>query len=128
MLDLPELRDDPDLVPSRTRYPFADRIEKAVDEKFPAKTALEWAALAREAKVPMVWVPDAAGIIGHPIFNARQSLVPFETGGGTYKVPRTPFRLEATPPRRSRVSASPTSLWAGLGRSRPASSPTRART
>lgn len=99
MLDLPDLRDDPDVLPSRTRYPFADRIEQAVDAKFPAKTALEWAALAREAKVPMVWVPDAEGIIEHPIFNARQSLATFEAGGKTWKVPRTPFRLEETPPR-----------------------------
>lgn len=99
MLDLPELRDDPDLVPSRTRYPFADRIEQAVDTRFPGKTALEWAALAREAKVPMVWVPDALGIIEHPIFNARQSLASFEAEGKTYRVPRTPFRLEETPPR-----------------------------
>lgn len=99
MLDLPELRDDPDLVPSRTRYPFADRIEQAVDMRFPAKTALEWAALARAAKVPLVWVPDAQGILEHPIFNARQSLASFEAGGKTYKVPRTPFRLENTPPR-----------------------------
>ena len=99
MLDLPDLRDDPDILPSRTRYPFAERIEQAVDSRFPRKTALEWAALAREAKVPMVWVPDAEGIIEHPIFNARESLATFEAGGKTYKVPRTPFRLEETPPR-----------------------------
>ena len=99
MLDLPDLRDDPEIVPSRTRYPFAERIEQAVDAKFPAKTALEWAALARAAKVPMVWVPDAEGILEHPIFNARRSLASFEADGRVWKVPRTPFRLEETPPR-----------------------------
>ena len=99
MLDLPDLRDDPELIASRTRYPHAERIETAFNTKFPAKTALEWAALGREHKVPMVWVPDAEGIIDHPIFNARGSLAEFTVDGQTFKVPRTPFRLEQTPPR-----------------------------
>ncbi len=98
MLGLPELRDDPDLLPSRTRYPHVDRIEAAFDAKFPQKTALEWAALGREHKVPMAWVPDAEGIVGHPIFNARQTLAQMRVGGQLYKVPRTPFCLTETPP------------------------------
>ncbi len=95
----------------------------------------------------MVWVPDAEGIIEHPIFNARESLASFEADGKTYKVPRTPFRLEGTPPRldlstppldvpqsepltpwpRSQASALPISPWAGPDRSQRASSPTWAR-
>ena len=99
MLDLPELREDPDLIPARTRYPHADRIEAAFNEKFPAKTAHEWAALGRQHKVPMVWVPDARGIVEHPIFNARKTLAEVVVAGQTYKVPRTPFCLTETPPR-----------------------------
>ncbi len=106
MLGLPDLRDDPELVPSRTRYPHVDRIEAAFDAKFPEKTALEWAALGREHKVPMAWVPDAQGIVDHPIFNARGALAELRVDGHAYKVPRTPFCLQANPPRRD-LNAAP---------------------
>ncbi len=99
ILELPHMRDDPDLLPSRTRYPFADQIEPALDKVFPEKTAEEWAELGRLAKVPMVVVPNAQGILEHPIFNARGSLVETEAGGYRFKTPRTPFSLEDTPPR-----------------------------
>ncbi|MCA8928909.1 MAG: CoA transferase, partial [Alphaproteobacteria bacterium] len=99
MLGLADFRDDPDLLPARTRYPHADRIEPEFDRVFPTKTAMEWAALGRAHKVPMVIVPDAQGILDHPIFQARQSLARFSAEGRTYRVPRTPLRLERTPPR-----------------------------
>ena len=99
IIGLPEFIDDPDLAPQRTRYPHGDRMEAAFDARFPRKTAEEWAALGREAKVPMVVVPNAIGILEHPVFNARNSLAEFEVGGKTYRIPRTPFRLEKTPSR-----------------------------
>lgn len=99
MIGLPEFIDDPDLAPQRTRYPHGDRMDAAFDARFPLKTAEEWAALGRDAKVPMVVVPNAIGILEHPVFNARQSLAELTVDGKTYRVPRTPFRLEKTPPR-----------------------------
>ena len=99
IIGLPDFAEDPDLLPQRTRYPHADRMEKAFDARFPLKTALEWAALGREAKVPMVVVPDAIGILEHPIFNARESLASFTVDDVEYRVPRTPFRMEKSPPR-----------------------------
>lgn len=99
MLGLPEMGADPDLVPSRTRYPFADRIEAAFDQMFPLKTAEAWAEIGRARKVPMVVVPDAQGILDHPAFNARGTLATVNAGKARMRVPRTPFSLEATPPR-----------------------------
>jgi crotonobetainyl-CoA:carnitine CoA-transferase CaiB-like acyl-CoA transferase len=99
IIDLPDFADDPELLPQRTRFPHAERMEAAFNTRFPLKTAEEWAAMGREHKVPMVVVPDALGILEHPIFNARESLASFESEGETYRVPRTPFRLERTPSR-----------------------------
>jgi crotonobetainyl-CoA:carnitine CoA-transferase CaiB-like acyl-CoA transferase len=99
MLELPALRDDPELIMSRTRLPHVDRIEAEFNRVFPSKTAVEWAALGRQYKVPMALVPDARGIVEHPIFNARQSLASMQVGGKTYRSPRTPFTLLDTPPR-----------------------------
>ena len=99
IIGLPDFANDPELLPQRTRYPHADRMEAAFDTRFPLKTADEWAAMGRQAKVPMVVVPDAIGILEHPIFNARDSLANFTVDGKIHRVPRTPFRLEKTPPR-----------------------------
>jgi crotonobetainyl-CoA:carnitine CoA-transferase CaiB-like acyl-CoA transferase len=98
MLELPELATDPDLQAPRGRYPHAARMEAAFDTRFPTRTAEEWAALGRKHKVPMVIVPNAQGILGHPVFNARGSLASLRLGETTYRVPLTPLRLEATPP------------------------------
>ncbi len=73
-------------------------MEAAFDTRFPLRTAEEWAELGRKHKVPMVIVPNAQGILDHPIFKARESLASFTHGEQTYRVPLTPFRLEATPP------------------------------
>ncbi len=99
MLDLPELAADPDLQAPRGRFPHAARMEAAFDTRFPLRTAEEWAELGRQHKVPMVIVPDAQGILDHPIFNARQSLANLTHGEKSYRVPLTPFRLVDMPPR-----------------------------
>lgn len=98
MLDLPELATDPDLQAPRNRFPHAARMEAAFDTRFPLRTAEEWAELGRVHKVPMVILPDAQGILEHPIFNARGSLASLTHEGKAYRVPLTPFRLEETPP------------------------------
>ena len=98
MLELPELGSDADLQGLGSRYPHAARLEAAFDTRFPARTAEEWAALGRKHRVPMVIVPNAQGILDHPVFNARGSLASLTLGEATYRVPLTPLRLETTPP------------------------------
>ncbi|ETX00793.1 MAG: hypothetical protein ETSY1_09900 [Candidatus Entotheonella factor] len=98
MLELPELASDPALKIPRERFPHAARIEAACDTRFPLRTAEEWAELGRKHRVPMVIVPDAQGILDHPIFNARHSLASLTHGDKPYRVPLTPFRLQETPP------------------------------
>ncbi|ETX03917.1 MAG: hypothetical protein ETSY2_31810, partial [Candidatus Entotheonella gemina] len=98
MMDLPELASDPVLQIPRERFAHAARMEAAFDTRFPLRTAEEWAELGRKHKVPMVIVPDAQGILDHPIFNARKSLASLTHGEKTYRVPLTPFRLQETPP------------------------------
>ncbi len=98
MLELPELAADPDLQASRNRYPHAERMEVEFDKRFPTRTAAAWAELGRKHKVPMVIVPNAKGILEHPIFNARGSLARLTHADKTYRVPLTPLRLEDTPP------------------------------
>jgi crotonobetainyl-CoA:carnitine CoA-transferase CaiB-like acyl-CoA transferase len=46
-------------------------------------------------------VPDAEGILTHPIFKARESVGWFETSGKIFQVPRTPFGLSRTPTLRN---------------------------
>jgi len=99
MLDLPELADDVSLRVPKARLARVTELEAAFDEKFPQRTALEWGALGREFKVPMVVVPDAEGVLEHPIFNARESFAFFTRGEQRFKVPRSPLRLTNTPPR-----------------------------
>ncbi len=99
MLELPELATDPDLLVPRERFPHAARMEAAFDTRFPARTAEEWAELGRQYKVPMVIVPNAQGILDHPVFHARESLASLTHANQPYRVPRTPLRLEDTPPR-----------------------------
>ena len=113
LLGRDDMAEDPDLLPARTRFPFADRIEAALDECFPRKSADEWAALGRELKIPMVVVPNAEGILEHPIFNARESFAEFQHKGRSYRVPRTPLRLERTPPRSQLDAAASTCLPSG---------------
>jgi crotonobetainyl-CoA:carnitine CoA-transferase CaiB-like acyl-CoA transferase len=89
-------------------------MEAAFDTRFPTRTAEEWAALGRKHKVPMVIVPNAQGILDHPVFNARGSLARLTLQETTYRVPLTPLRLEATPPiaqlDTARESATPATL------------------
>ncbi len=101
ILGLPELAAQADLNFPPGRLAAVDVLEAAFDRRFPTKTADEWAALAREHKVPMVVVPNASGILQHPIFNARESFAEFAAGARHFRVPRTPLRLERTPPRQN---------------------------
>lgn len=90
---------DPHLATRELRFERLDEVEGAMIGALAAKTADEWAALGRQHKVPIVVVPDAPGILGHPIFRDRGALASFAHEGAPLRVPRAPFSLTATPVR-----------------------------
>ncbi len=94
LLDLPGYAEDPGLATIYLRAERADEIEPAIDEKLRARTAEEWAALGREHRVPLVVVPDAGGILDHPVFSARNSIASVEGASGA-RGPRSPLRVSA---------------------------------
>ncbi len=96
-LGMDEQRADAGLATRELRFQRLDEVEEAMVALLAHRTAEEWAALGREHRIPIVLVPDAAGILRHPIFKARQSLASFATEGRSYRVPRTPFGLTKTP-------------------------------
>ena len=99
-LELSEQAADERLVTRELRFERLDEVEAAITRALARKTALEWAAIGRQHKIPLVLVPDAQGILSHPIFSARDSLASFKSAGQSLQVPRTPFGLSRTPVRR----------------------------
>jgi crotonobetainyl-CoA:carnitine CoA-transferase CaiB-like acyl-CoA transferase len=81
------------------RFTRLDEVEAVLCQALAHKSADEWAAVGRQHRVPIVVVPDAAGMLSHPIFQDRQSLAELPVEGGQLQVPRTPFGLSATPIR-----------------------------
>ncbi len=90
---------DEGLATRELRFGRLDEVEAVLCQALAARTADEWAAIGRQHRVPIVVVPDAAGILSHPIFEDRQSLAELRSGGQRVLVPRTPFGLTATPIR-----------------------------
>lgn len=76
MLERPDLAADPGLATIHLRAERADELEAILDERFREKTAHEWAAIAREMKVPLVVVPDAGELAAHPVFTRRGTIAP----------------------------------------------------
>ncbi len=100
-LELLEQAADVRLVTRELRFDRLDEIEAAMALALARKTAFEWAEIGREFKIPLVVVPDAEGILTHPIFKARESLACLKLGGKIFQVPRTPFGLSRTPVLRN---------------------------
>lgn len=96
-LDLCKEAADPALLTREARFQRLDEVESAMTAALAARTAEAWAEILRRHRVPGVVVPDAAGILEHPIFAARRSLATLATTAGPIKVPRTPFGLTRTP-------------------------------
>ena len=90
---------DEGLATRELRFARLDEVEAVLCQALATKTADDWAAVGRQHRVPIVVVPDAAGILSHPIFEDRQSLAELHSGGQRLLVPRTPFGLTATPIR-----------------------------
>jgi crotonobetainyl-CoA:carnitine CoA-transferase CaiB-like acyl-CoA transferase len=96
-LDLKEQAADERLVTRELRFDRLDEIEAAITLALAARTSFAWAEIGRQYKIPVVVVPDAQGILEHPIFRERDSLAEFSHGGKRFKAPRTPFGLSLTP-------------------------------
>ena len=90
---------DEGLATRELRFARLDEVEAVLCQALAARTADAWAAVGRQHRVPIVVVPDAEGILSHPIFQQRQSLATMRSGGRVLQVPRTPFGLTATPIR-----------------------------
>lgn len=97
VLENETLASDAGLATREQRFLRIDEVEAVMREALKGRTPQEWAERGRKYKVPMVVVPNAAGILDHPIFKARQSLATFEQDGVSYQVPRTPFGLTRSP-------------------------------
>lgn len=99
-LEMHEQAADEGLATRELRFTRLDEVEEAMIRALSRRSADEWAAVGRRHKVPMVVVPDAAGILAHPIFELRSALADLPRGDATLKVPRTPFGLTRTPVAR----------------------------
>ena len=96
-LQMHEQAADENLVTRELRFARLDEVEGALARALAGHTAEEWAEVGRRYRVPIVVVPDAAGILSHPVFRERESLACLSSDGQIFKVPRTPFGLSKTP-------------------------------
>ncbi|RCW73989.1 CaiB/BaiF CoA-transferase family protein [Pseudorhodoferax soli] len=96
-LDLRAMAADEGLATRELRFGRLDEVEQGLCAALARRTATEWAEVGREYRVPIVVVPDADGILAHPVFRARGSLARLMLPGRAVQVPRTPFGLSATP-------------------------------
>ena len=96
-LDLHDQAQDEGLATRELRFARLDEVEAVLCQALARHSADEWAAIGRQHRVPMVVVPDADGMLAHPIFQARQSLATLAHAGQALQVPRTPFGLTGTP-------------------------------
>lgn len=97
VLGLDDLKADATLATRELRFQRLDEVEMAMTTALAKHTPEEWAELGRRHRVPMVPVPNAAGILNHPIFQSRKSLANFRYDGREFQIPRAPFGLTTTP-------------------------------
>lgn len=109
-LGLHEQARDEGLATRELRFARLDEVEAVLCQALAHQSAEAWAAIGRQHRVPIVVVPDAEGILSHPIFQARQSLAGLHDSGRRLQVPRTPFGLTATPIRTRLDAPAPATL------------------
>ncbi len=119
---------DDGLATREQRFERLDEVEAVLCQALASRSADAWAAIGRQHRVPIVVVPDAEGVLAHPIFQHRQSLATLAHGNQTLQVPRTPFGLTATPLRTALGAALPAAPDALATGTTPAESPTTAPT
>ena len=98
-LDLREQAADERLATRELRFARIDEVEAVLCQALAHKTPEEWAAVGRQHRLPLVVVPDAQGILQHPIFRQREALATLPFGSAMLQVPRTPLSLTRTPLR-----------------------------
>jgi len=96
-LRLDDMLNDTELSTREQRLARLEYVETRMVKALASHDATHWGAVGREMRIPIVEVPDAQGILHHPIFRARASLATLETGTQNFLVPRTPFGLQGTP-------------------------------
>lgn len=97
LLGLDDLKADNSLATRELRFERLDEVEAAMAAALKERMPEEWGDLGRAHRVPIVPVPNAPGILAHPIFRERMSLASVDVAGQPYRVPRTPFGLMQTP-------------------------------
>ncbi len=104
LLDLAELKADPDLLVNFNRSAAADRIEAVFAPRFLEKTAAEWFSGALELRLPFAIVPGIAELLGQKVHRDRGAFVPVRIGTAGFAGPIVPLRLARTPPRPGGVA------------------------
>jgi len=99
MLGLPELGADPELVLGPQRMARAAELENAFVPRLRTSTAQEWFAESLTRRLPIVVVPDMAGLLATETHRARGAFSPVRIGTACFEGPTLPQRLARTPPR-----------------------------
>jgi crotonobetainyl-CoA:carnitine CoA-transferase CaiB-like acyl-CoA transferase len=100
MLDLPELRDDPNLFMGVDRLQHFEMIESKFIPRLKARTAQQWFAEGLRRKIPIVAVPEIRDLVADEEKRARGAVVPIMIGDETGFTAGSTQRLTGTPPRR----------------------------
>jgi crotonobetainyl-CoA:carnitine CoA-transferase CaiB-like acyl-CoA transferase len=97
MIDQPELRGDPRFATAKARTEHADAFEAMVREWTERRTTDDVVELASMLRIPVapVGTPDTITTFDH--FVERGVYV--ESGDGTFRQPRVPYRVEGVEPR-----------------------------
>lgn len=95
LIGRPDLARDAGLATIHLRALRAGELEAEIDAALLARTSAEWARLGRDMRIPVVDVPDAAAILNHPVFAARNYLAPVRIGGSDLPAPVSPIRVVA---------------------------------
>ncbi len=104
---LDDLAEDPNLATVHERVERAAELETRFVPKLLERTTAEWFALALEHRLPIVPVPDMAGVLEDAELRARGAIVPIEDRARRLEAPGNPWHLTRTPPRRGGSVPSP---------------------
>ncbi len=100
MVGLPELGRDPELVVGVNRAARLDELEAAFMPRLRERPAEAWFAEALARKLPIVVVPDMAGLLATPAHRARGAIATVRLGEASFEGPALPQYLTLTPPLR----------------------------
>ncbi len=99
LLEIEDIGTDPQYLVNRDRLRNAEKLEARFVSKFLEKTAKEWFEIALELRLPFVVVPDMDGLLKDSEHRRRGVFEKISHNGAWYEAPRSPIRLELTPPR-----------------------------